>query len=102
LISIFSWSANLVHFCTFAFLSVFVGFENHKKLELFGELSIKDVHTQGEGKFVQCGYFSEKGVSSDAESTSFAAKSIGFFEIYGVSVRTRGEGVSQCGHFLDN
>jgi len=30
------------------------------------------------------------------------AKNLGFFKIYGVSARTRGEGrLSQCGHFSD-
>jgi len=32
----------------------------------------------------------------------FGAKNFGFFEIYGVSARTRKEGLSQCGHFSNN
>jgi len=34
-------------------------------------------------------------------SALFCAKNTGFFKIYGVSTRTRGEGLSQCGHFAD-
>jgi len=34
-------------------------------------------------------------------SAYFSAKNFGFFEIYGVSVRTRGRGLSQCGHFTE-
>jgi len=29
----------------------------------------------------------------------FGAKDLGFFEIYGVSARTRRRGLNQCGHF---
>jgi len=29
------------------------------------------------------------------------ANNFGFFEIYGVSIRTRAEALSQCGHFAD-
>jgi len=32
-------------------------------------------------------------------SAIFGAKDLGFFEIYGMSARTRG--LSQCGHFAD-
>jgi len=32
-------------------------------------------------------------------SALFGVKNLGFFGIYGVSARTRGGGVSQCGHF---
>jgi len=31
----------------------------------------------------------------------FGAKNFEFFEIYGVSARTKGRGLSQCGHFVD-
>jgi len=35
-------------------------------------------------------------------SALFGAKNFGFFEIYGVSAGTKGEGgLSQCGHFAD-
>jgi len=34
-------------------------------------------------------------------STLFGAKNIRFFEIYGVSARTRGRGFSQYRHFAD-
>jgi len=34
-------------------------------------------------------------------SALFDAKNFGFFEIYGVSARTRGKGLSQCGQFAD-
>jgi len=34
-------------------------------------------------------------------SALFGAKNIGFFEIYGVSARTREGGGGQCGHFSD-
>jgi len=34
-------------------------------------------------------------------SAPFGAKNFEFFEIYGVSARTRGRGLSQCGHFSD-
>jgi len=36
----------------------------------------------------------DKGGSSDVDSALFGAKIIGFFEIYGVSARTGGEGVN--------
>jgi len=43
-----------------------------------------------------------RGDSSDADVRTFWRKNFGFFEIYGVSARTRGEGgLSQCGHFTD-
>jgi len=32
-------------------------------------------------------------------SALFDAKNFGFFENYGLSARTKGEGLSQCGHF---
>jgi len=53
--------------------------------------------------FVQCGHFSDKGGGGlqMRMSALFDAKNFGFFEIYGVSARTRGEGLSQCGHFSD-
>jgi len=35
-------------------------------------------------------------------SALFAVKNIGFFKIHGVSARTRGEWLNQCGHFVDN
>jgi len=34
-------------------------------------------------------------------SALFDAKNFGFFELYGVSERSSGEGFSQCGHFSD-
>jgi len=34
-------------------------------------------------------------------SELFGAKNFGFFKIYGVSARTRVEGLSQCRHFSD-
>jgi len=41
-------------------------------------------------------------ISSDAHVRTFGAQNIGYFEIYGVSARTRGEGrLNQCGHFSD-
>jgi len=37
------------------------------------------------------------------KSALFGVKNFEFFEIYGVSARTRGEGgLSHCGHFADN
>jgi len=42
----------------------------------------------GQGGFFRC------------ERPNFS-KNIGFFEIYGVSARTMGRGLSQCGHFAD-
>jgi len=40
--------------------------------------------------FVQCGHFTDKEGSSDADVRIFWCKNFGFFEIYGVSERTRG------------
>jgi len=34
-------------------------------------------------------------------SALFVTKTFGFFEIYGMSARTRGKGLSQCGHVAD-
>jgi len=60
---------------------------------------IKDVRSQG-GGVVQCGHFTDKGSFICGRPHFLAKKNFGFFEIYGVSVRTRGEGgLSQCGHF---
>jgi len=42
------------------------------------------------GGAVQCG----KGYSSDADVRTIWCKNFGIFEIYGVSTRTRGEGVN--------
>jgi len=50
-------------------------------------------------EFVQCG--KGGGGSSDVDSTLFGGKNIGFYEIYGVSARTWGRGLSQCGQFVD-
>jgi len=46
--------------------------------------------------FVQCG---QGGSSSDADVRTFWHKKLLIFKIYGMSVRTGGKGVSQCGHF---
>jgi len=50
--------------------------------------------------FVQCGH-EERGASPDADIRTFWSK-LGFFEIFGVSARTRGKGVEPvrifCGH----
>jgi len=42
--------------------------------------------------------FQTRAVLQMRTSALFGAKDLGFFEIYGVSARTRG-GLSQCGHF---
>jgi len=54
--------------------------------------SIKDVCSQGGRGFVQCGHFADKeeGGSSDVDVRTFWCKNLEFFEIYGVSARTRG------------
>jgi len=53
--------------------------------------------------FVKCGHFTDNGEegSSDADVRIFGEKNLGFFEIYCMSTQTRGEEVSQCGHFAD-
>jgi len=55
--------------------------------------SIKDVRSQGRGRFDQCGHFSDKGegVLQMRTSALFGAKDLEFFKIYGVSARTRGQ-----------
>jgi len=46
---------------------------------------------QSEG-VVQCRHYADKGGSSDADVRAFWCKKLQFFEIYGVSARTRGGG----------
>jgi len=48
------------------------------------------------GRFVKCG----QGGSSDADVRTFWCKNAKFFEIYGVSARTRGEGGSASADIL--
>jgi len=54
-------------------------------------------------EFVHCGHFADKGrkVLRMRTSALFGAKNFRYFEIYAVSVRTRGGGgrLSQCGHW---
>jgi len=42
-------------------------------------------------KFVQCEYFQKKGGSLDMDVCTFWRKNIGFFKIYGLSARSKGE-----------
>jgi len=52
--------------------------------------SVKDVRNQGEGV---CPVRTRgKGSSSDADVRTFGAKTFGFFEVYDVFIRTKGEG----------
>jgi len=51
---------------------------------------MKAIHTQGEGRFVQWGHFSDKGVLQMRTSAFFDVKNFGFFEICYVSARTKG------------
>jgi len=63
---------------------------NRVKTILSNGLSIKDVRNQIGREIVQCGHFSDKGNSSDADVCTFWCKKLRiFFEIYGVSARTR-------------
>jgi len=60
----------------------------------FMGLFIKYVRSQGREGIFQCGYFADKegGGSSDENiCTLFCKNKIGFFKIYSVSARTRGE-----------
>jgi len=69
-------------------------------LKLTWGLSIKDVRTQRE--FVQCGHFANKGGRVlQMRIPHFLMQNIGFFEIYGVSARTEGEGVELVRTFAD-
>jgi len=52
--------------------------------------SAADPHGQGERGFFQI-----------QTSALLSEKNFGFFEIYGVSTRTGGKDLSQCGHFVD-
>jgi len=63
-------------------------------------MSIKDIRSQG---VVQCGHFTDKLGLQMRTSALFDAKNFGFFEIYGVSVRTKGVRTycRQCRHFAD-
>jgi len=58
------------------------------------ELSIKDVRSHG-GLSNADSFQTRGGGYSDADVRTFWWKNSGFFEIYGMSVRTRG--VGQCG-----
>jgi len=44
------------------------------------------------GEFVQCGHFADKEFLQMRTSARFGAKNFRFFEVYGVSARTRVEG----------
>jgi len=57
-------------------------------------LSIKDIRSQEGGGLFSADILLTRGGggSSDADVRTFGAKIIGFFEIYGVFARTRGEG----------
>jgi len=61
--------------------------------------SIKDVRSQeGRGVCPAQTFFGQGGSSAARSSALFGAKNFGYFEIYSVSARTKGEGVlSQCG-----
>jgi len=52
---------------------------------------MKDVCSQGGGRFVQYGHFADKGegVLQMRTSALFGAKNFGFFEIYDVPAQTR-------------
>jgi len=50
---------------------------------------MKNVLSRGGEEFIYCGRFSNKGVLQMRTSALFGAKKSGFFEIYGVSARTR-------------
>jgi len=50
---------------------------------------------------VQCRHFSDKGVLYMRTTVLFAPKNFGFFEIYDVSARTRGEGIQFFAIFAD-
>jgi len=52
------------------------------------------------GGFVQCGYFTDKRGSSDADFRIFWCKNLGLFESYGVSARTREERVESVRKFF--
>jgi len=64
-------------------------------------LFIKDIRSQGEGGFVQCGHFSDKGILQMRTSALFGAKYFGYFEIYGMSARTRENEVEPVRIFCD-
>jgi len=65
------------------------------------ELSIKDFRSQEGERVVYADILRtrKEGVLQMRMSVLFGAKIIGFFEIYGVSARTRR--LSQCGNFAD-
>jgi len=54
----------------------------------------------GGGGFIQCGQ-GGRGFFRCGRPQFLAQKNSGFFEIYDVTARTRGRGLSQCGHFAD-
>jgi len=71
---------------------------------------MKDVRSREDGRFVQCGHFSDKeGGVLQMRTSSLLCKNpmciwqihIGFFEIYGVSARTRGGEGSFLSFFAD-
>jgi len=58
-------------------------------------------HSGGRWDLYSANIFRKRGVFQMRTPSLFDAKNFGFFEIYGVSARTRGEGLSQGGHFSD-
>jgi len=73
---------------------------HHHVTKFNNGLSIKHVHVQG-GFVLSADIFRTRGirVSLDADVRTFWCKNFGFFEIYGMSARTRE--LNQCGHFED-
>jgi len=63
--------------------------------------SIKDVRSQGGRGLSSADISRTRGIFQMQMSALFGAKNFRFFEIYGVSARTRGWRLSQCGHFED-
>jgi len=72
---------------------------------LFEELSMKDVHSQEGGRFVQCGHFADKGEGGWAlhkmrmMSALFGVKSLKFLKFMVCQHEQGGEGVEPVRKF---